>query len=275
MIKDLGKEGILIDYGPVTAVISVIKNGKNVKNAEIKGLEIVREILEELNRFKEFLKLKAVKLNLKKKNVSATVKKAVNAAMLIDRHELSPLAAIAGAVGESVTSRINAIGDFDRIIMNNGGDISVICKTKDNLPMVSINGIKGTIASTKVKGIATSGLRGRSLTKGIADYVTVFANSASVADAAATLIANNVTLASEKITYEFAENIDKNSDLKGEKVTLSVAPLTETEVNTALQNGLTTANNLMKSNKILSAILGIGNVTYTTSGMENFLRKEI
>jgi uncharacterized protein len=45
-----------------------------------------------------------------------------------------------------------------------------------------------------VRGIATSGRHGRSLSLGIADSVTVLAATAAEADAAATLIANAVDL---------------------------------------------------------------------------------
>ena len=45
-----------------------------------------------------------------------------------------------------------------------------------------------------MRGVATSGWRGRSFSLGIADAVTVLASSAAAADAAATLIANAVDL---------------------------------------------------------------------------------
>ena len=44
-----------------------------------------------------------------------------------------------------------------------------------------------------VRGMATSGWKGRSYSLGIADAVTVLAQNAAAADAAATLIANSVT----------------------------------------------------------------------------------
>ena len=45
-----------------------------------------------------------------------------------------------------------------------------------------------------MRGIATSGWRGRSFSLGIADAVTVLADRAAAADAAATIIANAVDL---------------------------------------------------------------------------------
>ena len=49
-------------------------------------------------------------------------------------------------------------------------------------------------AADPVRGIATSGWRGRSFSLGIADAVTVLAATAAAADAAATMIANAVDL---------------------------------------------------------------------------------
>src|SRR5690606_41231750 len=49
-------------------------------------------------------------------------------------------------------------------------------------------------AEDEVRGVATSGWRGRSFSLGIADAVTVLARTGAEADAAATLIANAVDL---------------------------------------------------------------------------------
>ena len=55
--------------------------------------------------------------------------------------------------------------------------------------MVSVDGTFAVDASMPVRGIATSGWRGRSFSLGIADSVTVLAKTAAMADAAATIIA--------------------------------------------------------------------------------------
>ena len=49
-------------------------------------------------------------------------------------------------------------------------------------------------ADDPVRGVATSGWRGRSFSLGIADAVTVLAANGAAADAAATIIANAVDL---------------------------------------------------------------------------------
>ncbi len=238
MIKNLGKKGVFIDYGPVTAVISIIKDNANLKELEFGSFEIIKDILKELSCYKEILKLKAANLTTFRKKVPMVVKKAVEASNFINGSELSPMSAIAGAVGETVTEKLCNNTKIHRIIINNGGDISIFCKNRKYLPSIAMINFRGKIVSTEVGGIATSGLKGRSMTKGIADAVTVFAKSASIADAAATLIANNVTVKSEKIVYEFAEKFDKDSDLKGEKITTYVGKLSEDEIKNALLKGL-------------------------------------
>lgn len=274
MIEDLGNKGILIDYGPVTAIISIIKNGINLKKLEYESFEIIKNILLQLKDFKNVMKVKASRLNLNKKNIPEVVKKTVNASRLIEGDELTPLSAIAGGIGEVLIERLREKDDMDRIIFNNGGDTSLYCRKKDYLPVINCQGVKLKLVSKKVKGIATSGRKGRSFTKGIADFVTVFAVSPSVADAAATYIGNNVTTDSEKIRYEPAEVIDFNTDLKGEKVVVSIGNLTEAEVEKAIENGANTAENLIKKEKILCAVISLKNRIYFTSNIEKFIRKE-
>ena len=69
-------------------------------------------------------------------------------------------------------------------------------------------------AEDPVRGVATSGWRGRSFSLGIADAVTVLAQSGAAADAAATLIANAVDLPGHPaITRVPADLLAPDSDL--------------------------------------------------------------
>ena len=77
-----------------------------------------------------------------------------------------------------------------------------------------------------MRGVATSGWRGRSFSLGIADAVTVFAGTAAVADAAATLIANAVDLPGHPAFARApARRCDPQSDLGERLVTVDVGPL--------------------------------------------------
>ena len=65
-----------------------------------------------------------------------------------------------------------------------------------------------------MRGVATSGWRGRSFSLGIADAVTVLAATAAAADAAATIIANAVDLPGHPaIARRPASELEDDSDL--------------------------------------------------------------
>src|SRR5690606_27487872 len=86
-------------------------------------------------------------------------------------------------------------------------------------------------AEDPVRGIATSGWRGRSHSLGIADAVTVLAADGARADAAATLIANAVDLPGHPAIRRVpASRIDPDSDLGPRLVTEGVGPLSKLDV---------------------------------------------
>ncbi len=90
-----------------------------------------------------------------------------------------------------------------------------------------------------VRGIATSGWRGRSFSLGIADAVTVLADRAAMADAAATVIANAVDLPGHPSVMRVpASELAPDSDLGDRLVTQGVGELSPAEIETALDAGL-------------------------------------
>ena len=88
------------------------------------------------------------------------------------------------------------------------------------------------------------------------DAVTVLADCASAADAAATVIANAVNLPNHPgITRASAREISPDSDLGELLVTRGVEPLSKFEIDAALENGLRVAKVLREKNLIHSAAL--------------------
>ena len=108
-----------------------------------------------------------------------------------------------------------------------------------------------------VRGLATSGWRGRSQSLGIADAVTVLSSSSASADAAATLIANNVNIEHPGIIRKPACDVKDDSDLGMHPVTVNVPFLHEKEVSKALRKGAESAKVLIRENKIQSAYLSM------------------
>ena len=119
-----------------------------------------------------------------------------------ERIFITPMAAVAGAVAEEILGTMTSAANLSRAYVNNGGDIALHLASGEILVagMVerpdrpSLFGTAMLDSSQPVRGIATSGWRGRSFSLGIADAVTVLADRAAVADAAATVIANAVDL---------------------------------------------------------------------------------
>ena len=109
---------------------------------------------------------------------------------------VTPMAAVAGAIADEVLAAMTAETPLQRAYVNNGGDIALHLApgTSFSTAMMGHDGTPlGTVqidAADPVRGIATSGRHGRSLSLGVADSVTVLAPTAARADVAATLIAN-------------------------------------------------------------------------------------
>src|SRR6202035_3864818 len=90
---------------------------------------------------------------------------------------------------------------------------------------------------TPVRGVATSGWRGRSFSLGIADSVTVLARNAAAAGAAATLIADAVNCDYPGIMRAPAEELKDDTDLGVLLVTVGVPPLPAPAIAEALSRG--------------------------------------
>jgi hypothetical protein len=118
-----------------------------------------------------------------------------------------------------------------------------------------------------VRGVATSGWRGRSHSLGIADAVTVLATSAAQADAAATVIANAVNPGEPdaRLGIERAPAcaLKDDSDLGHRLVTVQVPALPAGVVATALQRGARIAQQLQQAGLIHAAVLACQGQTLT------------
>jgi ApbE superfamily uncharacterized protein (UPF0280 family) len=119
-----------------------------------------------------------------------------------------------------------------------------------------------------VRGIATSGWRGRSFSLGIADAVTVLAECAAIADAAATIIANAVDLPGHAaIERRPARELAPDNDLGDRLVTVGVAVLTEAEKAQALERGCRAAQMCLNRRLIHAAALHLGGQTRQVEGV--------
>ncbi|WP_295813582.1 UPF0280 family protein [uncultured Nitratireductor sp.] len=175
---------------------------------------------------------------------------------------VTPMAAVAGSVADEILAALVEGRTLARAYVNNGGDVAFHLTEGESID-VAIAGTDRGFAdrlairfTDPVRGIATSGWRGRSHSLGIADAVTVLARSAAAADTAATLIANAVDLPGHPgVTRVPANGIDPDSDLRGRLVTKAVGQLASADIAEALENGVATANSMLARDLIEAAAL--------------------
>jgi len=178
--------------------------------------------------------------------------------------DLTPMAAVAGTIADAAADFLAGQG-LTRVVVNNGGDVALRLVAGETVtvgirPDLSAEQVthRAVITSEKdIGGVCTSGLGGRSFTRGVAPAATVFSNRASIADAAATAVANATYIPSPAVQRRVADSIYPGTDLKGVEITVSVGHLTEEEVFTALAQGVNRAEDLVKRTLIAGACITV------------------
>ena len=182
---------------------------------------------------------------------------------------ITPMAAVAGAVAQELIGCYHRPG-IERAWINNGGDIALhlrrgpfrarravrrSCPFRLRDAASTTDGQFDVAADMPVRGVATSGWRGRSFSLGIADSVTVLAATAAEADAAATVIANAVDVEDPGIHRKPASACKDDSDLGDIPVTTNVETLPPAQVARALDAGAARAEALRRMGLVSSALL--------------------
>jgi ApbE superfamily uncharacterized protein (UPF0280 family) len=181
---------------------------------------------------------------------------------------ITPMAAVAGAVAQEILTPYAQAG-LQRAYVNNGGDIALHLAPGAQWRVglvadiarrrAALDGGFAIDSRDPVRGVATSGWRGRSHSLGIADAVTVLAATAAQADAAATVIANAVNPAQrdEDLGIERAPacSLKDDSDLGERLVTVQVPALPAGMVAEALRRGARIAKSLQRAGLIHAAVL--------------------
>lgn len=174
---------------------------------------------------------------------------------------ITPMAAVAGAVADEMLHALGRGRRLDKAYVNDGGDIAIHLAPGQSLRAgifaQALDGVALLTHERPVRGIATSGRGGRSFSLGIADSVTVLAATAASADAAATMIANEVNADHPAIERRPARALDPDSDLHELPVTVAVGDLPPEIVDAALDRGLAAARRLRLCGLIDSAALSL------------------
>ncbi len=193
---------------------------------------------------------------------------------------ITPMAAVAGAVAEEILGAMTTVARLSRAYVNNGGDIALHLAPGENfvVGMVERPDCPSVFATATLdsaqpaRGIATSGCHGRSFSLGIADAVTVLADRAAMADAAATIIANAVDLPGHpSIVRVPARSLTPDSDLGDRLVTQEVGELSSAEITAALDAGAGVARSLLADGLIRSAALHLRGDTRVVASESSFI----
>lgn len=178
---------------------------------------------------------------------------------------VTPMAAVAGSVADEVLAALASGRDLAKAYVNNGGDIAIHLAPGQSLRAAIVANVDAPAldggvelrAESPVRGLATSGWRGRSFSLGIADSVTILARTAAMADAAATIVANAVDADHPAIERQPANSISDDTDLGSLPVTTGVGPLPSDVIAAALDRGLAKAVELLTRGLIEGAALAL------------------
>ena len=187
---------------------------------------------------------------------------------------ITPMAAVAGAVAEEILAAMTSTAKLSRAYVNDGGDIALYLDADETFVVgmverpdrASLFGTTTIKSADPIRGIATSGWRGRSFSLGIADAVTVLADRAAMADAAATIVANAVDLPGHpRVGRARAIDLAPDSDMGERLVTQAVGELMSSEIRDALEAGISVAESLRNSGLIRAAALNLQGETVVVS----------
>jgi ApbE superfamily uncharacterized protein (UPF0280 family) len=248
-------------HGPIDLVLEAFGERSEVEAAYDQAWDRFQSVLDEL-----VAELPALRTPLGEDPVPVTgpVARAMVRACAPHRPLfITPMAAVAGAVADAVLAALTQDRCLGKAYVNNGGDIALFLSPGQSLTTglialgqtPSLAGFSRIEAASPVRGIATSGWRGRSFSMGIADSVAVLARTGAVADAAATLIANAVDVDDPAIRREPAVDLAPDSDLAERLVTVKVGPLAPSKIERALDRGVARARDMRRRGLIVDALL--------------------
>lgn len=268
-----GGERLHLQHGPIDLIVSVdappAVRAASFERALAHFHTVLPTLVDELPQLRKQLEpLSTARL---RGSVARRMSTAVSA---LAPAGLTPMAAVAGAVADHILDVIGMPSGARRVMVNNGGDIAFNLNADESCvfgvcpsPQSGEYPHRVRIRATDgVRGVATSGWQGRSFSLGIADAVTVLAESAARADAAATAIANAVDLPDNvNVLRAPARSLDPDTDLGEQCVTVDVAALTSREKRQALSAGSRYAQTLVDQGLVEAVFLTVQGETRSVS----------
>ncbi len=198
----------------------------------------------------------------------------IRAVRQVDHDGLGPMATVAGTVAEAVALYCRDNG-ATKAIVENGGDLSLWLDPGEQAAVGVRMGVDAAEPSHRVIlsgdrrslwGVCSSGLGGRSLTRGIADTAMCIAASTPVADAAATAMGNECRVDSPAVRQVPAEALRPDTDIAGLMVTESVGELSPDDIRTAVDAAVAYADRLVRRDVLLGGLAAVRGVVGITQG---------
>lgn len=261
MIKVLQDEKIFIDYGPIQMVIDVSVEDKKRPDISIKTAEYVLSQFQSLVKYLPLLKEMRTFIYTSSE-FPKVLNKMIEATEKSGYKDLNTLGTVAGSFSDIALEKAISLGGT-RVVINNGGDLAFKDLNGKSLKVgvpLNYDNKKRQLVLTikeeqKIYGLCTSGIGGRSFTKGIATAAIALSSNAGTADACATYLGNMTDVEDENIIRCLAEEIDSETDIKGQLITLKVGQISKKKKYLALLNGLMTAEDLYDKEIIKGAII--------------------
>lgn len=249
-----------LNHGPIDLIVEAFGDPDECRAAYAQAVArfqtILTQLVEELPELRRPASLKP------RAFAGPTARRMEAAVAPLAESFITPMAAVAGSVADEILAALLAGRRLDRAYVNNGGDSAIHLDKGQSMTLAIAgtgHGMADRIAiraEDGVRGVATSGWRGRSFSLGIADAVTVLARTGAEADAAATLIANAVDLPGHPTIRRVpAHDLAPDSDLGERLVTQGVGPLVPEEAARALDNGLAVAEEFRRRGLIAASAL--------------------
>ncbi|HTY24151.1 MAG TPA: FAD:protein FMN transferase [Desulfomonilaceae bacterium] len=261
-ILTLDDQVVMVECGPMRMFIDGSFHGTRRPETCRQAAESAIKFLEEIAYHRDSVRAPANSLSAPPEGLLVHTMWA--AVSMIGDGDLTPMAAVAGTIADATADFLSNSG-LTRVVVNNGGDVALRMEEEEKVsvgirPDVNRPRISHRIILTPemaVGGVCTSGLGGRSFTRGIASAATVFAHRSDIADAAATAVANATYVKSPAVHRRLADAVDPDTDLKGVEVTTRVGALACSEIELALEQGIARAEELVKRGLIKGACVTV------------------
>lgn len=272
----LDAESVLAECGPMRLVIRAWHDNEPQVSLCRQAAQVSFSYLEAVAEHRTILALPFKQIGTPPDNDFA--QRMIQSVKAVGDVDLTPMAAVAGTIADAVADWLFERGPT-KVVVDNGGDIAIRLAAGQTATV----GIRPQINSFDIShiaqlddrrpswGVTTSGQGGRSFTRGIASAVTVMANRTSMADAAATAIANACFVKDDSIFQVPAEQIDPNTDLKGVNVTVDVGPLNDDKKIQAVKMALLKADALCRKQLIVGAFIAVEDVFMMTKRAEKLI----